>query len=149
MIWIDADAVPRQVTELLCRASQRRRVPLTFVANRPIFIAKTPLANAVQVAGGPDVADDYIAERCGAGELVITADVPLAARVIEAGAVALQPRGRLLDEENIDEHLSVRDFREELRSVGVEGGGPPPFDQRARIAFANALDRWLGRNWRP
>ena len=148
MIWVDADAIPRLITELLLKSSRKRKIPVTFVANRPIFLEKAPLANAVQVAGGPDVADDYIAERCGAGELVITADVPLAARAVEAGALVLQPRGRLLDEENISEHLSMRDFHEELRSTGVEGGGPPPFDQRARVAFANALDRWLSMHWR-
>ena len=145
-IWVDADAAPRDVKDLLVRASQKRKVKIVFVANRALYGLVAPLVSAIQVAAGSDVADDYIAEHCQAGDLVISADVPLAARVVEKGALILQPRGRILDAENVEEQLSLRDFSESLRSGGVETGGPPPFGAAERQRFANSLDRWLTLN---
>ena len=146
-IWVDADAVPRVIKEILIKASQRRQVELIFVANAPLGIRRTNLIRAVQVAAGADVADDHIADNCGEGELVITADIPLAARVIEAGAVVLKPRGGVLNKDNIPEKLSMRDFATDLREMGIDTGGAPPFHKKDKQRFANGLDRWLTRGW--
>jgi uncharacterized protein YaiI (UPF0178 family) len=142
-IWVDADAMPREVRDILIRAAQRRKVDVVMVANRPIHNAGSQRVSSIQVAQGADVADDYIAEHCTSDDLVVTADIPLAARVVEKGGLVLQPRGRVLDKENVEEVLSIRDFKEELRSGGVITGGPPPFDAGAKQRFANALDRWI------
>ena len=145
-IWIDADALPRAIRDVLVRASQKRRVSLTLVANRVQVMPKTNHVRTVLVPKTPDAADDHIAEQVTSGDLVVTADVPLAARVVEGGGTVLQPRGVLLDTENVEEHLSIRDFHEGLRSSGVDGGGPPPLSQKNVQQFSNALDRWLTRN---
>ena len=145
-IWIDADATPRPVKDILVKAAQKRRVPLHFVANQPLYGLSGPTVRTTRVESGADRADDFIVEQCAAGDLVISADVPLAARAVEKGATILQPRGRVLDEENVQEQLSLRDLSESLRSGGVETGGPPPFDQKVKQRFADALDRWLTMN---
>ena len=142
-IWVDADAMPREVKQLLIRAAQRRGVDVFMVANRPVDVGKSSRVCSIQDAQGADVADDYIVEHASPEDLVVTADIPLAARIVERGGLVLQPRGRILDAENVEEILSIRDFKEELRSGGVITGGPPPFDAAAKQRFANALDRWL------
>lgn len=143
-IWVDADAAPRPCKEILFRAAQRRGVDVVLVANGRQTVPGGRVA-FVQVPGGPDVADDYIATRCGEGDLVVTADIPLAARAVDAGAEVVTPRGRELDRETVGEALSVRDFNDELRGLGVMTGGPAPYDDRAKQRFANALDRWIAR----
>ena len=145
-VWIDADALPRAIRDVLVRASQRRKVPLVLVANRVQVTPKSPSVQTVLVEKTPDAADDHIAQHVAPGDLVVTADVPLAARVVESGGMVLQPRGVLLDKDNVDEHLSIRDFHEGLRSSGVEGGGPPPLSPKNVQQFSNAMDRWLTRN---
>ncbi len=142
-IWIDADACPRGVKEILYRASERVKVPLVLVANKPLWTPHSDLISAILVPGGADVADAYIADHMTAGDLVITADVPLAAIVVEKGGVALDPRGEVYTTENIGERVSVRDFMAELRSGGVETGGPRPWGKGDQQSFANALDRTL------
>lgn len=144
-IWVDADACPRGIREILFKAAARTGVVVTLVANAPVQVPASRRVRAVQVSSGFDVADDYIAERAGPGDLVVTADVPLAAQVIEAGAVVIDPRGELLNAENIGERASVRDFMHTLRSAGQATGGPPPLSARDRQRFANALDRLLAR----
>jgi len=143
-IWIDADAAPRDVKELVFRAAKRLELEAVLVANQRI---ETPLGNplvhAIRVAGGPDVADAYIAEHAVPGDLVITADIPLAAILVEKGLAVLDPRGERYSTENVRERLSIRDFMQSLRNVGVETGGPKPYDGRDRQAFAQALDRTL------
>ena len=142
-VWIDADAVPRAVREILTRASQKRRVHIVFVANRWQNLPASTRISQVVVPAGLDEADDHIAETCGPGDLVVTADVPLAARAVEAGALVLQPHGRLLDADNVQEHLAIRDLSTELRSGGEITGGPPPFGAIEKQRFANGLDRWI------
>lgn len=146
-IWVDADAVPRVIKELLIKASQRREVEMVFVANMHLGIRQTQRVKTVQVAAGADVADDHIAENCQPGELVITADIPLAARAITAGAVVLTPRGDVINKDNIPEKLSMRDFATDLRDIGIDTGGAPPFHPKDKQRFANGLDRWLTRGW--
>ncbi len=142
-IWIDADACPRGVRDVVLRAAERRRVPLTFVANK--FVPTPTLAwiNSVQVPHGLDVADAYIVQHVGPHDLVVTQDVPLAAEVVEKGALAISHRGVEWTADNVREKLSLRDFFTEARESGIQTGGPPPFDNKAKQAFANALDRWL------
>ena len=145
-IWVDADAMPRAVKEVLYRAAQKRRVPITFVANRFLSLPSSPYLQMIQVGQGADVADDRIVELSASGDLVISADIPLAARVVEKGATVLQPHGRVLDSENVGEALSFRDFGDILRNSGIETGGPPPFSASDKGKFSNALDRWITRN---
>ncbi len=147
-IWVDADACPGAVKEILFRASKRTGVPLTLVANQPLRTPPSKLVDSIQVGSGFDVADNEIVRRLEAGDLVITADIPLAAEVIEKGGEALNPRGKLYTRDNIRERLSMRDFMDTLRSSGVETGGPAALGPRDRQAFGNALDRWLARNAR-
>ena len=142
-IWVDADACPGAIKEILFRAAERVRVPLTLVANKPLRTPASPFIRAVQVPAGFDVADDKIAGQVRPGDLVITADIPLASEVIERGGHALSPRGELYTEDNIQERLSVRNFMDELRSSGVDTGGPPTFGKSDCQAFANQLDRFL------
>ena len=142
-VWIDADATPRAVKDVLLKAAAKRRVPMTFVANRALYGISGPTIRMIQVPAGSDVADDYIADNCEDDDLVITADVPLAARAVATGAMVLQPHGRILDKDNVEEHLSVRDFHESLRADGVETGGPKPFGKQEKQRFSNGLDRWL------
>lgn len=144
-IWVDADACPVVIKDILFRAAQRWQVPVTLVANQPLSTPPSPLIRAVQVPRGFDVADAHIVERAEPGDLVITADIPLAAEVLEKGAMALNPRGERYSPETIRERLAVRDMMEELRASGVDTGGPPAFSQADRKAFANQLDTLLAR----
>jgi uncharacterized protein len=142
-IWVDADACPKPIKEILFRAAERTAVQTVFVANRLVQIPKSAHISALRVAFGQDVADNEIVRRLAAGDLVITADIPLAAAVIGRGGHALDPRGELYSAETIGGRLNVRDFMETLRSTGVETGGPATFHQSDRQAFANQLDSWL------
>ena len=144
-IWVDADACPAVIKEILYRAAERAQVPMTLVANQPLRTPRSALIRTLQVPRGFDVADNEIAKRLAAGELVITADIPLAADVIVRGGHALNPRGELYTTENIRDRLSMRDISEELRASGVQTGGPPPLDHADRQRFANQLDRFLAK----
>ena len=144
-IWVDADACPRPIKEILFRAAERTGVSLTLVANHAMAVPRRPNVQLLQVRGGFDVADQEIMDRVAPGDLVVTADIPLAARVIERGGHALDPRGELYSPETIRERLTMRDFMDELRSSGVQTGGPPPLAQADRQRFANQLDRLLAR----
>ena len=145
-IWVDADACPNAVKEILFRAAERRKIPLILVANQPIRVLSSPWIRAIQVGAGFDVADDAIAAQVQSGDLVVTADIPLAAAVIDKDALALNPRGDLYSRDNIREQLALRNFMDGLRSSGVDTGGPPPFSHADRQAFANQLDRLLARH---
>jgi uncharacterized protein len=142
-IWIDADACPKAVKEVALKASERRQVPLTFVANKFISTPQVAWITSVQVKQGMDVADNYIVEHLEPADLVITQDVPLAAEVVEKGAMAISLHGVEWTPENIGEKLSIRDFLTEARDAGMITGGPAPYGNKAKQAFANALDRWL------
>lgn len=144
-IWVDADACPAVIKEILYRAANRARVPLTLIANQMLRVPPSPWIKALQVPGGFDVADRRIAEEVQSGDLVITADVPLAAQVIAKGAAVIDPRGEWLNAGNIQERLTMRNFMDSLRSSGVETGGPAPFSNADRQAFANQLDRLLAK----
>ncbi len=144
-IWVDADACPAVIKDILFRAAQRWKVSLTLVANQALYTPPSPLIRAVQVPRGFDVADAHIAERVETGDLVITGDIPLAAQVLEKGALALNPRGERYSPETIRERLAMRDMMEELRASGVDTGGPSSFSQADRKAFANQLDTLLAR----
>lgn len=145
-IWVDADACPNPVKDILFRAAARRGVVLTLVANKPLRIPPSPHIRTVVVAAGFDVADTRITREMRPGDLVITADIPLAADVIQLGGLALDPRGGLYTRNNIEEKLAMRKFADELRGSGIETGGPPPYSQNDRRAFANQLDRILTRH---
>ena len=145
-IWVDADACPNVIKDILFRAAERMQVDTTLVANRFLRTPPSRFIDKVQVAAGFDEADKYIAGRVDRGDLVITADIPLAAEVIEKGGHALNPRGELYTENNIRQRLAMRDFMEELRSSGVDAGGPASLSQGDRKAFANELDRYLTRH---
>lgn len=142
-IWVDADACPAVIKEILFRAADRLGVSLTLVANRLARVPPSPHIRALQVPGGFDVADSEIVRRLEAGDLVVTADIPLAARVIDKGGHALDPRGELYGPENIRERLAMRDFLAELRGAGTAVSGPASFGHADRQAFANQLDRFL------
>jgi len=144
-IWIDADACPKVVKEILFRASQRTGIPITMVANQYIPKPSSPLIKAVQVSQGFDEADNYIVDNLAAGDLLITADIPLASDAIDKGAHVINPRGEEYTIENIKQRLNMRDFMEQMRSIGEASGGPPPLNQSDRQQFANALDRLLAK----
>lgn len=144
-IWIDADACPAPVKSIVFRASQRVRVPVTLVANHRAQTPPSALITAVHVSQGLDAADDYLVEHATDSDLVITADIPLAARLVAQGVPALNPRGELYTADNIQERLTLRNLKEELRSTGNVTGGPAPYHDRDKQAFANSLDRWLAR----
>jgi hypothetical protein len=144
-VWVDADACPKVVREILLRAAQRTGIQLTFVANQAVPVPPAPNIKAVQVPSGFDIADNEIVRRVSAGDLVITGDIPLAAEVMEKGAEALNPRGEMYTENTIRQRLNMRDFMDTLRASGVQSGGPPPLGQRERQQFANALDRYLAK----
>jgi len=145
-IWVDADAAPREVKELVFRAARRLEVETVLVANRRLQPpAGNPFVRAVWVDGGPDVADRHIVDSAVAGDLVVTQDIPLAALLVPNGVAVLDPRGDEHTTETIGERLSIRDFMDQARTAGVATGGPAPFDARARQAFASALDRALTR----
>jgi len=144
-IWVDADACPVVIRDILFRAAQRTGVTMTLVANKPVRYPAAENIRFMQVPPGLDAADRRIVESMSDGDLVITADVPLAAAAIEKGGVALNPRGELYTVENVRECLSVRNFLDELRGSGVNTGGPPALSLRERQMFANQLDRLLAR----
>jgi uncharacterized protein len=144
-IWVDADACPKVIKEILFRAANRVGVSVTLVANQPLTVPKSRQIRTIQVAAGFDVADSYIVQHAEAGDLVITADIPLAAEVIAKGCLALNPRGELYTDDNIRERLNLRDFMDTLRGSGVNTGGPAMFSQADRQAFANQLDRLLAK----
>ncbi|AOU99684.1 hypothetical protein BI364_10970 [Acidihalobacter yilgarnensis] len=144
-IWVDADACPVVIKEIIFRAAVRTKTQVTLVANHALKIPPSPLIRFVQVASGFDVADNEIVRRATAGDLVITSDIPLAAEVIDQGAEALSPRGELYAEGNIRDRLNMRDFMDTLRASGIDTGGPSALSQADRKAFANHLDRWLAR----
>ena len=142
-IWIDADACPVVIKNILFKAAERKRRQLTLVANQPIRIPPSRYIKFLQVPSGFDVADNEIVKRLSIGDLVITGDIPLAAKVIEKGGHALNPRGELYSVENIRAHLNMRDFMETLRASGINTGGPSTLSQSDRKAFANNLDKLL------
>ena len=144
-IWVDGDACPLVIKDILFKAAERTGVSLTLVANRVVQIPRSPQITFSLVASGLDVADNEIVRRMVAGDLVITSDIPLAAEVVEKGGYALNPRGELYTSENIKSRLNVRDFMDTLRASGIETGGPPALSQRDRQCFANNLDRLLSR----
>ncbi len=144
-IYVDADACPTVIKEILYRAAERKKLQLILIANQPLRVPPSKFIQTLTVSGGFDVADDEIVKRCEAGDLVITADIPLAAEVIAKGGQALSPRGELFTKDNIRGRLNVRDFMDTMRASGVQSGGPPPLNQRDRMAFANHLDRILAR----
>lgn len=140
-IWVDADACPNVIKDILFKAAQRTGIEMTLVANQYIRVPPNKNITSLQVSSGFDVADDEIVERCSTGDLVITSDIPLAAEVIDKKAMALSPRGEMFTTENIRSRLNIRDFMDTMRSSGVNTGGPPPLNQTDRQNFANHLDR--------
>lgn len=142
-IWVDADACPVVIKEILFKAAKRTEVEITLVANQSISIPNSPYIKFLRVASGFDVADNEIVKRCKKGDLVITADIPLAAEVIEKDAHALNPRGQMYTIDNIKQRLTMRDFMETLRSSGIQTGGPSALSKSDRQAFANQLDSFL------
>ncbi len=147
-IWVDADACPVVIRNILFRAAKRTGVQLTLVANRPLRIPSSPGIKMIQVASGFDVADNEIVKRLGIGDLVITSDIPLAAEVIEKGGYALNPRGELYAADNIRALLNMRDFMDTLRASGIDTGGPPELSQSDRKSFADHLDKLLTKHAR-
>lgn len=144
-IWVDADACPKVIKEILYRAADRVGMPVTLVANQPLQVPRSRHIRAIQVAAGFDVADSHIVQQAKAGDLVVTADIPLAAEVIAHGCLALNPRGELYTEDNIRQRLNMRDFMDTLRSSGIDTGGPASFSHADRQSFANQLDRLLAK----
>ena len=144
-IWVDGDACPAVIKDILFRAAIRTKIPLTLVANQPMHIPRSDLITILTVSSGLNVADQKIVELLDPGDLVITADIPLAAHVVNKGGTALDPRGELYTDENIGERLTMRNLMDELRGGGMIGGGPAPFSGNDRQAFANQLDRILAK----
>lgn len=142
-IWVDADACPKPIKEILFRAARRLEIKTILVANRPLRVPASEFIDTILVPGGYNVADAHIEEQVKKGDLVITADIPLAAAVIDRGATVLEPRGRLLTKDNVGEALSIRNFMDEVRSTGVVTGGPSTFSNRDKSEFANMLNRYL------
>ncbi|MBS0358497.1 MAG: YaiI/YqxD family protein [Proteobacteria bacterium] len=142
-IWVDADACPKPIKEILFRAVKRTKIHMTLVANQPINLPESPFIKRIQVSAGFDVADKKIVDMMEPGDLVITADIPLADAVIDKGGIALNPRGELYSKDNIKQRLSMRNFNEQLRGSGVIAGGPAKLHPREIQAFANSLDRFL------
>ena len=142
-IWVDADACPNVIKEILFRAAERLQIRTTLVANQPLRIPPSLYIKTIQVQAGFDVADNRIVQDLEAGDLVITADIPLAAEVLEKGGAALNPRGERYSEATIRERLTMRDFMETMRASGVQTGGPDSLSQRDRQQFAAALEKWL------
>ena len=144
-IWVDADACPAVIKDILFRVAERMQLPLTLVANSLLRVPPSPYIRARQVPMGFDVADRHIMDEVAAGDLVVTADIPLAAELVDKGAFALSPRGEFYSAENIRERLGMRDFMEDLRGAGVDISGPAALSQADRQAFARQLDRFLAR----
>lgn len=144
-IWVDADACPKVIREILFRAAQRTEVSLTLVANHALPIPKSPFIRCLQVEQGFDVADNYITQQAKENDLVITSDIPLAAEVIEKGVHVITSRGERYTKNNVRQRLNMRDFMDTMRSSGEMTGGPPALGQRDKQAFANALDQYLAQ----
>ena len=140
-IWIDADACPNVVKEIVFKTSHRLQVAVVMVANQYIAVPQGSMISSIQVDQGADVADAYIVEHCNTEDLIITADIPLASLIVEKGALAINPRGELYTEENISERLSMRDFMQEMRDSGMDTGGPKPFGPKDKANFANGFNR--------
>ncbi len=147
-IWVDADACPTVIKNILFKAAVRNKVTLTLVANHSMHVASSPHIKFLQVSAGFDVADNEIVKRLSAGDLVITGDIPLAAEIIEKGGHVLSPRGERYTADDIKARLTMRDFMDSLRSSGIETGGPPPLNQNDRGTFANQLDKFLVQHFR-
>jgi hypothetical protein len=147
-IWVDADACPAVIKDILFRAANRTGTPVTLVANQPLQVPASEFIRTVQVSPGFDVADNEIVKRMAPGDLVITADIPLAAEAIAKGGFALNPRGELYTEDNVRARLNMRDFMDTLRASGINTGGPAAINQRDRQEFGNSLDRFLSRHSR-
>ncbi|MBM9518274.1 YaiI/YqxD family protein [Desulforhopalus vacuolatus] len=145
-IWVDADACPVVIKDILFKAAERTGIRLTLVANKPVRIPASSYIKFILVSPGPDVADKEIVKRLEVGDLVITSDIPLAADVVKEGGFALNPRGEMYTTENIKERLSTRDFMDTLRSSGIDTGGPSALSKRDRQSFANHLDQFLRKN---
>ena len=145
-VWVDADACPVVIKEILFKAAKRTQVEITLVANQTISVPNSPYINFLRVASGFDVADNEIVKLCNVGDLVITADIPLAAEVIDKGGHALNPRGEMYTTDNIKQRLTMRDFMDTLRSSGIQTGGPSALSKSDRQAFANQLDKFLTKN---
>jgi uncharacterized protein YaiI (UPF0178 family) len=144
-IWIDADACPGEIKTFIFRTARRRNLEVCVVANRHLYVPSSPLVTLVRVGGGPDEADRYITQHVAPNDLVITADIPLAAAVVDRQAMAINPRGDIYSEENVNERLAVRNLMQQLRSAGVIQGGPAQLRATDRQKFAEALDRTLTR----
>jgi len=144
-IWVDADACPNVIKQILFRAAERVGMPLILVANQPLQVPRSRHIRTLLVSAGFDVADNHIVQQAEAGDLVITADIPLAAEVVAKGCLALNPRGELYTVDNIRQRLNMRDFMDTMRGSGIDTGGPPAFSQAERMAFANQLDRLLAK----
>lgn len=148
VIWVDADACPVAIREMLVKAGQKRGIKVTFVANHPIPIPKYPTLSFIQVQSGFDIADNFIVQQVKSGDLVVTQDIPLADEVISKGAIALGPRGQKYTKENIKSRLNMRDFMETMRSSGIQSGGPAPLNSQDKQTFGNELDRWIAKQKR-
>ena len=144
-IWVDADACPKVIKEILYRVADRTKIAVTFVANQRIWLPESAFIHLIHVGQGADIADDEIANKCEAKDLVITADIPLADRVVKKGAFALNPRGTLYDKNNIGQLLDMRNFMDTLRGSDIITGGPNEFNQRDRMKFANELDKFIAQ----
>lgn len=144
-IWVDADACPGVIKDIIFRAAERTGVETTLVANQALNVPRSPVIRAIQVASGFDEADNWIADKAQAGDLVVTADIPLAAAVVAKNVYAINPRGELYTENNIRQRLAMRDLMDQIRANGTPTGGPPPLGNREKQAFANQLDRLLAK----
>ncbi len=144
-IWVDADACPVVIKEILYRAAERTQIPLILVANQPLNTPRSPYISSRRVESGFDVADNYIAAQVQPGDIVVTSDIPLAAEVLEKGGDALNPRGERYSTDSIRQKLTMRDFMDTMRASGIQSGGPPPLSQTDRRNFANELDRLLAQ----
>ncbi|GKX43044.1 MULTISPECIES: YaiI/YqxD family protein [Pectobacterium] len=148
-IWVDADACPNVIKEVLFRAADRTQTQVTLVANQTIKVPPSRFIRTLRVSAGFDVADNEIVQRVEVGDLVITADIPLASEVIEKGGIALNPRGERYTPDTIRERLNMRDFMDTMRASGIQTGGPSALNQRDRQQFANELDKWLQQSKKP
>ncbi|ASY76073.1 YaiI/YqxD family protein [Pectobacterium polaris] len=148
-IWVDADACPNVIKEVLFRAADRTQTQVTLVANQTIKVPPSRFIRTLRVSAGFDVADNEIVQRVEVGDLVITADIPLASEVIEKGGIALNPRGERYTPDTIRERLNMRDFMDTMRASGIQTGGPSALNQRDRQQFANELDKWLQQLKKP
>jgi len=144
-MWVDSDALPTEIKEIVLRASRRLSVETVFVANKNVWVRDDPLVSFVRVTEGLDIADDFIVEASAPGDFCVTADIPLAARLVDKGLIVIDPRGDLYSADGMGERLSVRDFMADLRGAGVQTQGPPPFSPQAKQRFASTLDRELTR----